>query len=68
MIKSKDENLLFLFTGGLDCLRLNLVYCNNTLITSESTVVLPGYPLQCWHSLDIKRVWEVKEREDVSNL
>ena len=44
-MKSRDGNSLFLYAGGLDCLRSNLLYCNNTLITSGSTVVVSGYPL-----------------------
>lgn len=57
MMKNKDGNLLFLFTRGLDFPRLNLVYYNITMITSESTVVMPGHPLWCCHSLDIKCKW-----------
>ena len=63
MMKSKDGNLLFLFACGLDCLRLNSVYCNNTLITSESTVVMFSHPLWCWQGLEIQQIWVKGEEE-----
>lgn len=72
MMKSKDGNLLFLFTDGLDCLRLKLVYCNNALITDHigiycgharsPTVVLAQFR----YTMDTGQ--GMKEREDVSKL
>lgn len=66
MIKSRDRDILFLYAGGFDCHRLNLLYCDNTLIyyghARLPTVLLAGVR----HGADMGQ--GVKESEDASQL